>query len=171
MCNYIKCITILITVVLFFKYYYFIIFVENVRLCFYGYYILKAPSNNEKIYKENFSPNSRSFIINIENDEFNEDSIIEANIDLTECTKSNENILSIGNDIKTWQGTGIRNLHIYYTKNKNELIVDWVNQDDPYASTANPKFGWKITLDKEILNDKITKNRLYINNIIYKSNK
>lgn len=94
MCNYIKCITILITVVLFFKYYYFIIFVENVRLCFlWLFYILKAPSNNEKIYKENFNPNSRSFIINIENDEFNEDSIIEANIDLTECTKSNENII------------------------------------------------------------------------------
>ena len=69
---------------------------------FYGWYIVKtviddSKNNNEIKLKENFEPNNNPFIIN--NFEWNINRILEASIDITNCINTNENILSVGNNI------------------------------------------------------------------------
>ena len=40
-----------------------------------------------------------------------------ASINVSGCTGTSENILSVGNDISEWDGSGKYNVHIYYTRN------------------------------------------------------
>lgn len=133
---------------------------------FYGWYIVKtviddSKNNNEIKLKENFEPNNNPFIIN--NFEWNINRILEASIDITNCTNTNENILSVGNNIIAWDGSGNINLHFYYTKSSNKLIIDWVNTDDPYTSTQNPKCEFIVYPDSTTINIKITNKGLFVN--------
>lgn len=130
---------------------------------FYGWYIVKTVinNNNEIKLKENFEPNSNPFIIN--NFEWNINRILEASIDITNCVNTNENILSVGNNIQVWDGSGNINLHFYYTKSLNTLTIDWVNTDDPYTSVQNPKCEFIVYPDSNIINIKITNKGLFVN--------
>ena len=133
---------------------------------FYGLYIVKIitddnKNNNEVKLKENFEPNSNPFIIN--NFEWNINRILEASIDITNCINTNENILSVGNNIMAWDGSGNINLHFYYTKSSNKLTIDWVNTDDPYTSPQNPKYEFIVYPDSTTINIKITNKGLFIN--------
>ena len=130
---------------------------------FYGWYIIKTTEDekHEDKLKENFEPNNQPFII--DNFTWNENRIFEASIDLSSCINTNENILSVGNNIKEWDGSGNINLHFFYTKSSNKLIIDWVNQDDPYTSVNNPKCEFIVYTDNETINIKITNKGLFIN--------
>lgn len=130
---------------------------------FYGWYIIKTTEDekHEDKLKENFKPNSQPFIIN--NFTWNENRILEASIDLSSCINANENILSVGNNIKEWDGSGNINLHFFYTKSSNKLIIDFVNQDDPYTSVNNPKCEFIVYPGKDTINVKITNKGLFIN--------
>lgn len=130
---------------------------------FYGWYIIQTTvdEKHEDKLKENFKPNSQPFIIN--DFVWNENRIFEASIDLSSCINTNENILSVGNNIKEWDGSGNINLHFFYTKSSNKLIIDWVNQDDPYTSVNNPKCEFIVYPSSETINIKITNKGLFIN--------
>lgn len=130
---------------------------------FYGWYIIKtiADEKHEDKLKENFEPDNQPFII--DNFVWNKNRILEASIDISSCVNTNENILSVGNNIQEWDGSGNINLHLFYTKSSNKLIIDWVNQDDPYVSVNNPKCEFIVYPDSETINVKITNKGLFIN--------
>lgn len=57
------------------------------------------------------------------------DKEVTAEIDLTTCKGTNENILSIGTDIKSWGASGTtHNLHMYYTASSGTLKIQPVNK-------------------------------------------
>ena len=89
------------------------------------------------------------------NIDFNHQSL-DATIDLSLCTGTNENILSIGNSlaaISTWGGSGYYTLHFYYThaNGQRKLEVDWQN-----ATTAD-KYKTSIALADDVVNIKLSK--------------
>ena len=92
---------------------------------------------------------------------------IEATIDLSTCqtnevsNKSYETILSIGNQIAEWDGTGVYNLHLYYSKKDKKLEADFLN-----SSTNNKDRTQDFVTDLEpgLLKVKLSKEGLYLNN-------
>ena len=101
---------------------------------------------------ENYSPNGDTFS-KTQTIDFSKQSI-EAEIDLSTCKNTNENVLSVGTGIHEWYG--YYNVHLYYTAANKSLELNWVNQNN--NSVQN-----KITLSSTTLNIKLNKNGLYIN--------
>ena len=101
---------------------------------------------------ENYSPNGDTFS-KTQTIDFSKQSI-EAEIDLSTCKNTNENVLSVGTGIDEWYG--YYNVHLYYTAASKSLELNWVNQNN--NSVQN-----KITLSSTTLNIKLNKNGLYIN--------
>ena len=101
---------------------------------------------------ENYSPNGDEFS-KTQTIDFSKQSI-EAEIDLSTCKNTNENVLSVGTGIDEWYG--YYNVHLYYTAASKSLELNWVNQNN--NSVQN-----KITLSSTTLNIKLNKNGLYIN--------
>ena len=101
---------------------------------------------------ENYSPNGDTFS-KTQTIDFSKQSI-EAEIDLSTCKNTNENVLSVGTGIHEWYG--YYNVHLYYTAASKSLELNWVNQNN--NSVQN-----KITLSSTTLNIKLNKNGLYIN--------
>lgn len=85
------------------------------------------------ILRENYSPSGVSWTDTVTLD-FSRGDYIEASIDLSNCTKSYENILSVGDSIATWgQNTG--GFHLYYSQNTNELEIDSLIDEDNTRTT------------------------------------
>ena len=101
---------------------------------------------------ESYSPNGDTFS-KTQTIDFSKQSI-EAEIDLSTCKNTNENVLSVGTGIDEWYG--YYNVHLYYTAASKSLELNWVNQNN--NSVQN-----KITLSSTTLNIKLNKNGLYIN--------
>ena len=101
---------------------------------------------------ENYSPNGDTFS-KTQTIDFSKQSI-EAEIDLSTCKNTNENVFSVGTGIHEWYG--YYNVHLYYTAASKSLELNWVNQNN--NSVQN-----KITLSSTTLNIKLNKNGLYIN--------
>ena len=101
---------------------------------------------------ENYSPNGDTFS-KTQTIDFSKQSI-EAEIDLSTCKNTNENVFSVGTGIHEWYG--YYNVHLYYTAESKSLELNWVNQNN--NSVQN-----KITLSSTTLNIKLNKNGLYIN--------
>ena len=101
---------------------------------------------------ENYSPNGDTFS-KTQTIDFSKQSI-EAEIDLSTCKNTNENVFSVGTGIHEWYG--YYNVHLYYTAASESLELNWVNQNN--NSVQN-----KITLSSTTLNIKLNKNGLYIN--------
>ena len=101
---------------------------------------------------EKYSPNGAEFS-KTQTIDFSKQSI-EAEIDLSTCKNTNENVLSVGTGIDEWYG--YYNVHLYYTASSKSLELNWVNQNN--NSVQN-----KITLSSTTLNIKLNKNGLYIN--------
>lgn len=89
--------------------------------------------------------------------------VLEAHLDLTPCTSILENVFSIGTKIGEWSGTGVYNLHIYYTPSTKILLLRGC------FNNANDK---NYTSEKIILNNptdvvfKLTKDGFYVNNVM-----
>ena len=101
---------------------------------------------------DKYSPNGADFS-KTQTIDFSKQSI-EAEIDLSTCKNTNENILSVGTGIDEWYG--YYNVHLYYTAASKKLELNWVNKST--NSVQN-----KIDLSSTTLNVKLNKNGLYIN--------
>ena len=101
---------------------------------------------------DKYSPNGADFS-KTQTIDFSKQSI-EAEIDLSTCKNTNENILSVGTGIDEWYG--YYNVHLYYTTASKKLELNWVNKST--NSVQN-----KIDLSSTTLNVKLNKNGLYIN--------
>lgn len=63
---------------------------------------------------------------------------VKAKINLSGCSGTNENILSVGNEISVWgETTTAVNLHFYYTASTHRLIIDY--KDNPNRPGDNNK--------------------------------
>ena len=67
---------------------------------------------------------------------------IAVNLDLSSCTGTNENVLSIGNDIAVWGKENAYNLHLYYTKGASTMTV---YSEKGENKTSNPYVEVKKT--------------------------
>ena len=93
---------------------------------------------------ENYSPNGDKFS-KTQTIDFSKQSI-EAEIDLSTCKNTNENVLSVGTGIDEWNG--YYNVHLYYTAASKSLELNWVKQNN------NSVQNW-ITLSSTTLNIKL----------------
>lgn len=89
--------------------------------------------------------------------------VLEAHLDLTPCTSILENVFSIGTKIGEWSGTGVYNLHIFYTPSTKILLL---------RGCFNNATDKNYTSEKIILNNptdvvfKLTKDGFYVNNVM-----
>ena len=109
-------------------------------------------AETKTILWDDFSPNGEKFS-KTQTIDFSKQSI-EAEIDLSTCKNTNENVFSVGTGIHEWYG--YYNVHLYYTAASKSLELNWVNKST--NSEQN-----KITLSSTTLNVKLNKNGLYIN--------
>lgn len=127
----------------------------------------EVPSVDERLIAlpwKNLSGEGKEFYSTTDID-FDKQSI-EATIDLSTCetnvvsNKSFETLLSVGNDISSWDGTGVYNLHIYYSKKEQKLEADFLN-----SSTGNKNQTTETisNLEPGILKVKLAKEGLYFN--------
>lgn len=86
---------------------------------------------------------------------------LEATIDLSTCGDGtlDQNILSVGTQIKNWGASGQYNLHLYYTPSTKVLTADVTNGGTSSGNTASQK----TTLTGTTLKVRLTKEGLYIN--------
>lgn len=78
-----------------------------------------------------YTPNGESFQYYVNTIDFQKQTF-KAVLDLSSCqsSKTNENVLSIGNDLQDangWGGSGIYVIHIFYTKSSKTLQVNCFN--------------------------------------------
>lgn len=85
-----------------------------------------------------------------------------AEIDLSTCTGTLENIFSIGKDIAEWNGTCY---HLYYTAATNSLEVDFCTSDGNPVRVENIT-GISGTIKVEVVNNE----GLYVNGTLYNKN-
>lgn len=64
-----------------------------------------------------------------------------AELDLSQCKESNENVLSIGTDISQWSNAGVHNLHFYYTANTHQLKYSWTEGAAPNYTEYSGTFS------------------------------
>lgn len=141
---------------------------NNIRqICNYAVKRLKyvdsqiSPINyTETIIRENYSPNGAEWVdtetINFANGDY-----IEVSIDLSGCVNTNENILSVGDDISVWSAP-IGVYHLYYTRSTGTLEV-------------NSVLGGGIARDNIAITDnvvviKVNSDGLYVNGNLKVSN-
>ena len=89
--------------------------------------------------------------------------VIKAKLNLSDCTATNENILSVGNEISVWNETTTAvNLHFYYTASTHRLIIDY--KDNPNRpSTGDGKAEEVLTLTSNTLSIEIGDQGLLVN--------
>ena len=113
-------------------------------------------SGIESYLYQNYSPAGEKFTSDVSIDW--ETQFIEADIDLSACTGTKENILNVGENIASWAG-GSKNYHIYYTASSATLYIYAVTGTArPYGSCA------MITLDTTNAVMRFDKNGVVLNN-------
>ena len=81
------------------------------------------PQAQETILRQNYSPNNAKWTDVVTDFDFNRGDYIEIKVNLSGCSATNENIISIGDTISAWnQYTG--GYHSYYTRSSNQLEVN-----------------------------------------------
>ena len=103
-----------------------------------------------------YAPNGSSFSNSVSNMDWDNQSIY-AKIDLSGCgtTYSLQNIISFGDDIANWN-SGNYNLHIYYTKSSNLLVMD-------YLTNGGTKNETTVTLTSTALELELSSEGLAVN--------
>ena len=110
-------------------------------------------SNTNTVLRDAYSPAGTSFI-NTTDIDWNTQEVY-VTMDLSTCTSTNENILSIGNAINTWTSTNC--VHIYYTKNTITMIAD--------ANGANRSLN--VIVPASTVTIRLNSDGLYINGTLY----
>ena len=78
------------------------------------------PQPEETYLRQNYSPNGAKWVDVVSNFDFNRGDYIEIKANLSNCTATNENIISVGDTIDEWnQYTG--GYHSYYTRSSNSF--------------------------------------------------
>ena len=107
--------------------------------------ILQNYNAGGKTFGADENGKAKTYNFNLETD------TIKAEIDLSTCTGTNENILSFGKNIKEWFGF---NAHIYYTKAKGELQINVTriktNVDKGFYENADRKIVESIDASKKL---------------------
>lgn len=81
------------------------------------------PEATETFLRRNFRPQGGKWTDTVSDFNFNRGDYIEAKMDLSNCTSTNENVISIGDSITNWnQFTG--GYHAYYTPSSNSFEVN-----------------------------------------------
>lgn len=110
-------------------------------------------SGTENILRTNFSPYADSWI-DTANINWGNGDYVEASIDVSNCLYSNENILSIGDNINSWlQITA--GFHLYYTASTNTLNVNYLT-DSQYVQN-------NVSITDSTIIIKLSSNGLEIN--------
>lgn len=125
---------------------------------------------------ETFTGNGTSHFISstsLSNLNLADGDVLEAHLNLTPCTKDLENVFSIGTNISVWKGTGIYNLHIYYTPSTRILLLHGCfNNDQKSNMSSNTGDESYNTKEKIVINNpadvvfKLTKDGFYVNNVM-----
>lgn len=99
--------------------------------------------------------------------------VLEAHLNLAPCTSDLENVFSIGTNISVWKGTGIYNLHIYYTPSTRILLLrGCFNNDQKSNMSSNTGDESYNTEEEFVINNpadvvfKLTKDGFYVNNVM-----
>lgn len=82
--------------------------------------VFVSAAETKQVLWSNYSPNGSTFSQTVNIDWQTQK--ITATINLSGCTGANEAILSVGNDIRTWNS--LSNIHLYYTKSSNTLRIE-----------------------------------------------
>ena len=114
-----------------------------------------------------YSPNGKSFMGTTA---FDANKVLTVEMDLSGCTGTNENVLSIGRQISDW-GTGTAGcyqIHCYYTKSSNELQINLINKGAFKGSPIreNSDDYGRVTLKPSTINPliiRLDKDGLYVN--------
>lgn len=69
---------------------------------------------------------------------------LKAEIDLTNCTSTNEVVLSVGNNITAW---GATNFHLYYTAATNTLQYNYIDADGNIGRYDIPNIEGTVTVE------------------------
>lgn len=96
------------------------------------------------------------------------DNTIEAEIDLSKCTGTKENVLSVGSDIQSWGNDATstdhaNNIHFYYTKGESKVYLDVACYDwNGTVKTGNfEQFQPAVTDNKLVV--KVTSEGIWVN--------
>lgn len=124
---------------------------------------------------ETFTGNGTSHFISstsLSNLNLADGDVLEAHLNLTQCTSSLENVFSIGTNISVWKGTGIYNLHIYYTPSTKILLLRGCFNNDQNSNMSSNTGDESYNTEEEfVINDpanvvfKLTKDGFYVNNV------
>lgn len=108
------------------------------------------------IGNEGFKPDKQKFISEELSDlDFASGDKLVINVDLSGCTGPLENVFTLGNQIGTWSGANVYNLHVYYTNSSKELIVrgsyNMPNGKDPTETSTTISYPQNVifTLSKD----------------------
>lgn len=125
---------------------------------------------------ETFTGNGTSHFISstsLSNLNLADGDVLEAHLNLTPCTKDLENVFSIGTNISVWKGTGIYNLHIYYTPSTKILLLRGCFNNDQNSNMSSNTGDESYNTEEEfVINNpanvvfKLTKDGFYVNNVM-----
>lgn len=113
----------------------------------------EEPDGVTTVLYEDYSPNGESFIQTVEDIDFAAGDYIEAEIDISTCANSMENILSFGTSIASWNNTA--NIHCY-NNSSNAIQIGAVNTTK-YSTATN------ISSPNGICVIRLDKNGVYVN--------
>lgn len=114
----------------------------------------------ETVLRGNYSPAGESWT-DTTTLNFNNGDYVEASIDLSSCTDSYENILSVGDSIAAWYQP-VGGYHLYYDKNTNELQVNFSYSSYHTRTSIFP------TEDTVVI--KVNSNGIYVNGTLVGTN-
>lgn len=87
---------------------------------------------------------------------------VKVKINLSGCSGTNENILSVGNEISVWGETSTAvNLHFYYTASTHQLIIDY--KDNPNRPGDSNKLEQSLSLTSNALSIEVGAKGLLVN--------
>lgn len=120
---------------------YYIMLTALLSICFAGN--LSAEDTKEVLWSD-YSPAGSTFSKTLSSVDLTKQTI-HAEIDLSSCYNTWENILSIGTNISEWNGA--YNIHLYYTRSTNTLQLNWLNLEQQSIQTDVTLSSTDLTID------------------------
>lgn len=119
----------------------------------------------------NYQPAGKKFMLSSDGTETGKELAIDwdkqyvkAVIDISASSENEENILSIGNSIGVWaDNTAYCNIHFYYTKKDQKLVIDLKDSNNKNPSDNDGKYEKKLVSIYDKLYLELRKEGLYIN--------
>lgn len=132
---------------------YYIMLTALLSICFAGN--LSAEDTKEVLWSD-YSPAGSTFSKTLSSVDLTKQTI-HAEIDLSSCYNTWENILSIGTNISEWNGA--YNIHLYYTPSTNTLQLNWLNLEQQSIQTDVALSSTDLTLTVDLTPEGLFVNR------------